>query len=85
LVGAFFQAPRACGHSTVLVDVLDPATLFQSVHHWRRDFDNEISTLPSNLDALGVKQISDMTVPVLESQALALIKSLRQETVAYPF
>ena len=41
--------------STVLIDVLHPATVLQQVHGGRRDFDDQIRALVEDMDTLKPK------------------------------
>jgi hypothetical protein len=64
------DAPRP--FSTVLIDVLHPTTLFQQVHGWRGDFDDQIGAMVEDLDAFEPKQISPVPATILEGQPFAV-------------
>ena len=50
---------------------MHPATVFQQVHGWRRDLDDKIVTLLTNLDTFDVTEIGPEPSFVLETQPFA--------------
>jgi hypothetical protein len=59
-------------HSTVLVHVLDPATIVQNVHGWQLDLDDQIGGLVEHSHAFEPKQIRRAPAPILERQSFAI-------------